>query len=260
MRIPDYFEAGDGPVTIFLLHGGSGDQSYFAYDVALLVEAGYRVITWDAPGFGRSPILADYSIDNLADAGASLVDEVGSERNVIVAQSFGGIVAPAIVARTKRKVDALVLSSATASPANPAVADQIEKAPLPQGSVEERRAARTAHLMSAMAPGSSGREVDLVLEVASRTPSDAMLVKVIAAIRRYDGQPAARALNVPTLVLGGRHDPVATPEQVTTTAELIEDSELHIFENAGHFIFAEQPELYREILLDFIARNGGGTT
>lgn len=48
------WEWGEGPI-VHLIHGWEGRGSQLAAIVPPLVEAGYRVITWDAPAHGESP-------------------------------------------------------------------------------------------------------------------------------------------------------------------------------------------------------------
>ena len=56
-RFPDYQVAGgDADTTIFLLHGAYGSKDYYRYEIETLARAGYRVVAWDAPGYGISPL------------------------------------------------------------------------------------------------------------------------------------------------------------------------------------------------------------
>ena len=56
MRIPDHSVTGDGPVTIYLFHGAYGSKEYWKFMIARLVRRGFRVVAWDAPGYGLSPL------------------------------------------------------------------------------------------------------------------------------------------------------------------------------------------------------------
>ena len=55
-RFPDYQVSGAGDTTVFLLHGAYGAKDYFRYEIETLVRAGLRVVAWDAPGYGLSPL------------------------------------------------------------------------------------------------------------------------------------------------------------------------------------------------------------
>ncbi len=52
--LPVYRTRGEGETSVFLLHGAYGDGRYFDDLANSLVDAGYRVIDWDCPGYGES--------------------------------------------------------------------------------------------------------------------------------------------------------------------------------------------------------------
>ena len=87
---------GRGKVTVFLLHGIYGSKEYWRPQTERLVARGYRVVAWDAPGYGLSPLPDPFTFDVVAEAGAQLVRALGSERNVFHGHSMGGQITPRI--------------------------------------------------------------------------------------------------------------------------------------------------------------------
>jgi pimeloyl-ACP methyl ester carboxylesterase len=83
-------------VTVFLLHGIYGSKEYWRYQTERLVKRGYRIVAWDAPGYGLSPLPDPFSFDVVAEAGAALIRALGSERNVVHGHSMGGQITPRI--------------------------------------------------------------------------------------------------------------------------------------------------------------------
>jgi pimeloyl-ACP methyl ester carboxylesterase len=61
------------------------------------------------------------------------------------------------------------------------------------------------------------------------------------------------AAAVPSLILWGERDRIIPVEHGRRAHELMPGSRLEIFENAGHFLHAEEPERFAEVLGDFIA-------
>src|SRR2546422_6772635 len=49
-----YTDSGDSGVPVVLLHANTGNADSWQYNIPGLVEAGYRVITFDRRGWGRS--------------------------------------------------------------------------------------------------------------------------------------------------------------------------------------------------------------
>lgn len=259
MRMPDYVKVGEGPVTIFLLHGGYGSKEYWHYEIQTLARAGYRVVAWDAPGYGVSPLPDQYEIDLLSETAAQFVNALGGERNVLIGHSMGGFIAPNAAKRLSGKVHAVVLSAVLASlkqGGEEFERDFLEKRVPPLRKVATLAEAAMPLLRTMINGNSKGPLVDLVLDIAGRTPSETF-IQAMLAISRYDGEPVVRSLNVPTLVLGGRTDPVSQAPLVRQLSEMIPGAELHIFENSGHYPFAEEPDEFNRVLLDFIKRKVG---
>lgn len=259
MRMPDYVKVGDGPVTVFLFHGGYGAKEYWRHEVETLAKAGYRVIAWDAPGYGVSPLPSPYEIESLAQTAAEFVRRLGGDRNVLIGHSMGGIIAPKAAQLAPEHVHAVVISATLASlkqGGEEFERDFIEKRVPPLRKVATLAEAAMPLLKSMFNPESKGPLVDLVLDVAGKTPSETF-IQAMLAITRYDGEPVVRALKVPVLVVGGRTDPVAQAPMVEDLAKMIPGAELRIFERSGHYPFAEEPEAFNEVLLDFLKRKVG---
>ena len=96
---------GDGPPLV-LLHPGVGDSRIWE-PVLPALTASYRVIRYDAPGFGRSPApRAKFSL--LADL-ITVLDRYRLDRVAIVGCSQGGGSALGLALRQPARVSALVL-------------------------------------------------------------------------------------------------------------------------------------------------------
>jgi haloalkane dehalogenase len=63
-----------------------------------------------------------------------------------------------------------------------------------------------------------------------------------------------RNLGVPALILWGRQDPFASAEMADRFAAELSDSELKVFEQAGHFVWDDEPQRATEALVDFLVR------
>lgn len=81
---------GTGALTALLVHGWNGRGTQMGAFAAPLVEAGYRVVAFDAPGHGRTPGTSS-SIFRIIDALQSITQAVGPF-NAIVTHSFGAMV------------------------------------------------------------------------------------------------------------------------------------------------------------------------
>src|SRR5690606_1893041 len=124
-RLPDFQVAGDSDTTVFLLHGAYGSKDYSRHEIETLVHAGLRVVAWDAPGYGLSPVpAAGLRIENMAEAAVRLVKLMGGRTNVLVGHSMGGIIAPAAAVMAPDLVHGLVISATVASFSQKSEADK----------------------------------------------------------------------------------------------------------------------------------------
>lgn len=254
-RFPDYQVAGDADTTVYLLHGAYGSKDYFRAEIQTLVGAGFRVVAWDAPGYGISPLPeGGLTIERLAQAAARLIERTASKTNIVLGHSMGGITAPLVTQLAAAHVHGLVISATGASFARKPEADKVtflaeRIEPLQQG--KPFRDTAMPVILSMFAPGSKGPLVDRVIEFASGMKSETFC-SAIEAIVRYDGIDTLKAVAVPTLLIAGEADKVGRPDMMQGLTELIPHAHFVCIPNAGHYAFAEQPEAFNKALIGFV--------
>lgn len=103
-------EQGSG-IPLMLLHGISSGAASWHKQMAL---NGFRVLAWDMPGYGESPMLAvaRANAGDYADALAAMLDRAGVWQAVLVGHSLGALVASAFAAKFPERVIHLVLADA----------------------------------------------------------------------------------------------------------------------------------------------------
>ncbi|MFI6876246.1 alpha/beta fold hydrolase [Streptomyces sp. NPDC050400] len=73
-----------------------------------------------------------------------------------------------------------------------------------------------------------------------------------------DDRVALKGLDVPALVIGGRHDVICGVRWSEELHELIPDSRLLVLERSGHFGHLEEPELFDRAVSRFVSETGAG--
>ena len=103
-------EQGTG-IPLMLLHGISSGAASWHKQMAL---PGFRVLAWDMPGYGESPMLnvTRANAGDYADALAALLDRAGVKQTVLVGHSLGALVACAFAAKYPQRVLHVVLADA----------------------------------------------------------------------------------------------------------------------------------------------------
>ncbi|MFE7041747.1 alpha/beta fold hydrolase [Streptomyces atratus] len=232
-----------GPATglpVLLIHGHPFNRTLWAPQAKALTEAGYRVITPDLRGYGRSSVTpGQVFLSDFADDLAALLDHLGIERAVVGGVSMGGQITMEFHRRHPQRVHALVLSDTSA----PAETDE----------GKEFRNRLAERLLTEGMDSYAGEVIDKMLAAYN---VDAMPDVAAAALRgraeRPDYRDTLPAVREPVLILVGADDvytPVADAEAIH---RLVPQAALAVIEKAGHLPGTEQPERFNTALLDFL--------
>jgi pimeloyl-ACP methyl ester carboxylesterase len=199
-----------------------------------------------------------YSVDDMADDAAGLLDALGIDSAHVCGASMGGMIAQVLAIRHPQKVRSLTsIMSSTGAPDLPAADPEIA-ALLVQPPAPDRGGAIAATINTQRMIGGKGFEFDetAVRELAERSYDRCyypegmtrQLAAILAAPSRLEG--LAR-LDVPTLVIHGSDDRLVPPECGRDTAERIPGAELLMIEGMGH----DLPEPVWGRIADAVARN-----
>ncbi|SEG82503.1 Pimeloyl-ACP methyl ester carboxylesterase [Nonomuraea solani] len=117
MHGPDHSDGrsdgpGDGRGTVLVFHGGHM-RAQLALGEDVFTEAGFRVLVPSRPGYGRTPLTADFTVAGFADAMARLCRDMGiGQVAAVVGISAGGRTALTMAARHPDLVQRVILQSA----------------------------------------------------------------------------------------------------------------------------------------------------
>lgn len=261
--LPDHSVTGHGRDRVYLLHGAFGAKEYWRHQQRALSQAGYGVVAWDCPGYGLSPLPADFGIDNCAARLLDLIAATGGARNIVLGHSMGGMIAQRAYEMSldagRDLVHGLVLTATSAAFGNPDGDFQKEfvrrrVAPLDAGKTIAEFL--PAGLRAMMAPGASGPAVDLLISIAASMPAETFRA-AIGAIVGYEGRQVLPRIRHPVLCIAGGRDDTAPAAVMERMAAKIADAEFRCMEACGHFMWAEDVDGFNAILLDFLRRRFG---
>ena len=242
--------------TVFLLHGAFGAKEYWRSQIEALTGAGWRVVGWDAPGYGLSRLPVPLTIDHCARALALLLEKEGGARNVVAGHSMGGMIAQQAWRHAQPRIHGYVLSATSAAFGSPDGDWQKEfvrarVAPLDAGRSIPDYAPEMLRAM--MAPGASGPAVDLVIATVSQM-REATFRAAVAAIVGFEGRDLLPRFDVPVLCIAGMLDKTAPAAVMEKMAAKIAGAEYVGLEGLGHFGWAEDPARFNAAMLDSLRR------
>ncbi len=260
MNLPDFQVTGAGRVTIFLLHGIYGSKEYWRFQTERLVARGYRVVAWDAPGYGLSSLPPGFGFETVAAAGVELLRAQGTEKNVVHGHSMGGQISSRIRLQAPGLVHGVVISSTIGYFGNRTKEEQEEfvrkrTAPPPPGT--DPVTVNRMVVDSMLGPESKGLEVDLVRQWAALTPPDTVkaAVKAVQTFPEADAVAGFKSINVPTLLVAGEVDQVGHPAGMRRVADMIPGCAFGTVPGAGHYPWAENPESFNAHYFQFLEQH-----
>jgi pimeloyl-ACP methyl ester carboxylesterase len=256
-----YDEAGTGPALV-LLHEGVADSSMWDDHVAALARR-RRVIRYDQPGYGRSP-LPPGPFSDVRDLDA-LLDGLGVDRASLVGASMGGRIALEYALEHPDRIDALVLVAPGLRDHDWSGelqrVDEQEEALVDAGDLEG--AADLAVRVWVDGPRRRPEQVDASVRERVREMNlraYAVQVRAFAAdeppgpVERLDPPASARLSEVraPTLVVvpdADQPDIIAISERL---AAGIPGARKVVFEGVAHLLPMERPAEFVQTVLDFL--------
>ncbi|ABS66186.1 alpha/beta hydrolase fold [Xanthobacter versatilis] len=258
-------DPGDARETVVMLHGsgpGASGWANFNRNITPLVEAGFRVLLVDCPGWSKSDTIVNTgSRSNLnARVLAGVVDALGLSRIHILGNSMGGHSAVAFALDHPERVGKLVLMGGGTGGVSPFTPMPTEGIKLLNGlyrspTIENLKAMMNVFVFD---PGDLTEELfqarlDNMLK--RRDHLDNFVASFAANPKQYpDFGPRLGEISAPTLVIWGRNDRFVPMDVGLRLIAGIPKSELHVFNNCGHWAQWEHWKAFNALVLEFLSR------
>ena len=240
-----YESAGEGQPLI-LLHGiGSNSRSWRGQLAGL--SSSFKVIAWDAPGYGRSSDPAGKpAMTYYANRLRQFLDELGITRSHVLGHSMGGAVAQEFYRFHPDRVSKLILADTRCVGSRETLDDRLKM--IRSRSPAQLAVERAPRLLSRFAAN------ELVLETVSIMSEVRAVGYEFAAraLAESDTRAVLKDLRVPTLLIWGAEDEI-TP----LWGEIPPGARLEVIPNSGHLCYAEQPDLFNTIVREFLSEDHG---
>ncbi len=258
-----YNECGEGPETVVMLHGsgpGASGWANFNRNIEPLVAAGYRVILLDCPGWSKSDsIVCTGSRSDLnARALKAVVDALDLEQIHILGNSMGGHSSVAFTLENPERVGKLVLMGGGTGGASLFTPMPAEGIKLLQGLYREPTIENLKKMMSVFVFDTSDLTEELFQarldNMLKRRDHLENFVKSLEANPKQfpDFSPRLPEIKQDTLVIWGRQDRFVPMDTGLRLVAGIPNSQLHIFNQCGHWAQWEHADRFNRMVLDFL--------
>ena len=276
------------PYPLIYLHGGPGG-SIFDRNIKMLsplADDGYDVYLYDQVGCGLSNRLKnieDYTTDRHKRDLEAIIKIIGTEKVILIGQSWGAILAVLFMADNPEKADKVIFTGP--GPIYP-INEELAKIQ-PPDSLHMRKPASTNAEANRKAANirtrfvtyfavvfglklASDKEMDNFqtylnglnkatvcdTSLAPETEAGGGFYSQIMTVRSLneakDPRPGFKGNKIPVLIMKGQCDNQKWG-YLSEYLELFPDHQLEIIPDAGHSIAIEQPELYLKTIRDFLS-------
>jgi haloalkane dehalogenase len=255
-----YRESGPGDAPVVLLVHGYPESSYMWSDALVaLADTGWRGVAPDLPGYGDSEPDPPGTWERHIQALDRFVAELDPGPVVLVTHDWGVPIGLRWACDSPAAVNALTISSGGF------FADRrwhdLANVMRTPGEGEKLIAGYTREgLGQALKSVSAGITDAAIDEYWKGFAGDTRRMAQLELYRSgdfeklepYEGRLAE--LRVPTLIVWGAGDRFASPKMAERFREEIPGSELRIFDDAGHFVWEDEPEAASGALVEFLER------
>lgn len=267
-----------GRLPLVVAHGGPGCTHDYVDSFKDLAEHGWPVVHYDQLGNGRSTHLRGidpgfWTVALFLDELNNLLRHLGIAEYVLLGQSWGGMLAAEHGVRQPPGLKGLIIANSPASMAlwrAAAAGLRAELSAEVQATLERHEAAgttaspeyraaseafyarhvcRVQPLPAEVARTFAAIDADPTVYHAMNGPTE---FHVIGSLRDWSVIERLERIQVPTLLISGRHDE-ATPACVEPFERLIPDVRWHIFEDSSHMPHVEEREACMALVADFLA-------
>jgi pimeloyl-ACP methyl ester carboxylesterase len=259
-------DTGGSGRPVVLIHGWPLSGESWSKQVPAFQAAGFRVITYDRRGFGRSDKpLTGYDYDTFASDLDAVLTELDLRDVTLVGFSMGGgEIARYIGTRGEERLRSVVFASAV--PPYLEKTDDNPDGPLTKEAAAEMTAGLTKDEDAFYEEFTTGFfSVDGVLKVTEAERQEAIALAhqskkhaalaSMAAFATTDFRDDLPKVTVPTLVIHGDGDATVPFEgSGERTHRAIPGSELHVVQGAPHGVTVSHPEEWNRVVLEFLAR------
>ncbi|MDX2355827.1 alpha/beta hydrolase [Dietzia sp. PP-33] len=245
-----YRREGVGPPVVFL-HGAAGDGRIWAPQFADLTDE-FTVIAWDEPGAGGSSDLPhDFTLADIADVLAAMLDSLDLGPAHIAGNSWGGTVLLEFYRRHPDRVATLIMIDTYAGWKGSLPADEVRARVAGARMMLSVRDEAVDPTVSGLFASDPPKEVARLLATITADVRPDTLRRELAIMAEADLSDLLPRITVPTLLIWGRNDLRSPLTVAHRFHEVIPDSTLVVIDDAGHLSHLERPEQVNHAVRQF---------
>ncbi len=247
-----YERAGSGE-PLLLIQGMSGTHVSWGEQFKGALEESFDVVAFDNRGIGLSERISEpFTIAEMAEDTAALLDELGWESAHVLGISMGGMIAQELALAHPGRLRSLTLGCTYCGGPGSQLMPQenAEKLLASFASGDRDQAIRAGYEVN-LSPGFRADEDTFAAfhEMATSVPAARDVIQLqLQAILGHDTSARLGNIATPTLILHGTVDGVLPYPNGEQIASLMPSASFETFEDIGHMFWWEQPQRSAELV------------
>ncbi len=208
------------------------------------------------------PIKSEYSIDDMASDGISILDELQIDKAHILGMSMGGMISQVMVAKHPNRVNSFTMISSTASTPNPfngpdfSVTRQLLKRAAAKDNIEGRidQSIKLFELIGTPGENYDTSEFrnDMRAYIKRGGDDGGFLRQMAAIISSKNRKKLLKSIHAPTLIIHGDIDPLIKVRNAYAAQKIITSSDLIIVKGMGHLLDERAYKEFQPKLIKFL--------
>jgi pimeloyl-ACP methyl ester carboxylesterase len=246
-----FTDSGGSGAPIVFVHAATGSSRVWEFQRPVFTAQGYRVVTYDRRGYGRSTVdPAGPQPGTGADDLNALMDHLKIDRFHLVGTAAGGFVAWDYTLSFPKRLRSLVVANSIGGVQDAEYQEAMRRLRTPDflAMSPDMRELGPAYRVSNPAGAERWRELERTARPTSaQPPPQTFRNRVTFAL--------LETITVPTLLLTGDADMYAPPPTMRMFAARVKGSQAIVIPESGHSAYWEQPDIFNRTVLDFLQKH-----
>lgn len=252
----NYQTSGQG-MPLVLIHAWPLSSNMWSHQLETLKNKA-MVIAPDISGLGKSSRMRTPSIETVAQQVAEILDHLKVKDPIVIGGlSIGGYVTFEFVRQFPERVRGVGLFATRANADTPEVREKRFKNIefLETHSLDEFLPRVIPNLLGKTTITSKPEVVEKVKSLILENNPEGICDMLQAMAARRDSTQLLGEISLPTLVVAGEEDGFVTVEESKAMYAKLPNAEFHVIPKTGHLLNLESPEVFENIISEFLKRN-----
>ena len=247
------FIKGAGKRIFLLINPLGTDYRIWNYTIPYLLNYG-SVLCFDKQGHGLSSKSSEsnYPIVKYSQDVIALLDFLKIEKTILIGSSIGGIIGQYLGVFHADRIDKLILCNSAPKVGTFEGWENRINHVKSKGIVSFSNDIMNAWFSEKF--NSTHFEIITGINTMLINSNEDGYITACKALQANDLTDIIKKINIPTLCIAGSEDGSTPPSLVESMACLIPNAEYHLIEGVGHLPFVEQPSLFTDVILIFLAK------